>query len=148
MLSPQEVEAHPAYRLTRWLLAHGDELLPVGLVLMGLLFVVCLAGVWLQAGARWIAVFWVWREFLRGLRERRHRGGAGDHSAEYAAYMQSPEWRRRRATILRQHGRRCQECGARGPLDVHHVTYRDLGNERPWQLAALCPDCHRKAHGR
>ena len=62
--------------------------------------------------------------------------------------MGSGGWRRRRAAAIRRAGRRCQRCGARGPLDVHHLTYRTLGRERPGDLLALCESCHGAVHGR
>ena len=140
---------HPAYGATRWLLAHGAELLPVALV-------VCVLGIVLGAsylrvltGAKAIAAAWIWRRFLEGLRSgSRHPGGAGGHSAEYQAVMRSAGWRRRRSQAIRAAGRRCQACGAGGPLDVHHLSYAHLGDERPYELAVLCEGCHRRAHGR
>jgi 5-methylcytosine-specific restriction endonuclease McrA len=60
--------------------------------------------------------------------------------------MQSSGWRRRRAQAIRRAGRRCQQCGAGGPLDVHHRSYGHLGDERPYELVALCPDCHGQVH--
>ena len=147
-MPPQEVENHWGYRLTAWLLHHGDQLLPFALALMAVLFLVCTALVWAQAGARWIAVFWIWREFLRGLRRRRGRGGAGGHSEAYEAYMRSSEWRRRRAQILRRDGRRCRGCGGRAN-HVHHRWYSSpIGEEPAWALESLCEGCHRRAHGR
>jgi hypothetical protein len=149
MLSPQEVEAHWAYRLTRWLLDHGDELLPLSLVLMGLLFLVCLALVWARAGARWIAVYWIWREFLRGLRARRHPGGAGGYSHEYTTFMASPEWRRQRERVLRRDGHRCQGCGGRRGLEAHHLWYaKPLPDTPDWGITTLCAGCHTATHGR
>lgn len=151
MPPPESVEQHWAYRATWWVLHHGDQLLAPGLVLCVLLAAVCLVLVWAQAGARWIVVYWVWRGFLRGLRSRsrsRHPGGGGGHSAEYEAVMRSAGWRRRRAQTIRRAGRRCQECGAGGPLDVHHLTYQHLGDERPWELVAVCERCHQQLHAR
>jgi hypothetical protein len=140
----------------RWVLTHGDALVPVAFVLMGLLLVGMLALAWLQAGARWIAVFWIWRQALAWWRARggasgRRPGGAGghrEHSAEYRAYMRSPAWRRRRARVLRRAGRRCRGC--RGPAkDVHHLWYgTPLGSEPDSALAPLCEECHTRAHSR
>jgi 5-methylcytosine-specific restriction endonuclease McrA len=62
--------------------------------------------------------------------------------------MQSAGWRRRRSQAIRAAGRRCQEYGGGGPLDVHHLSYAHLGDERPWELAALCERCHNRLHGR
>ncbi len=92
-----------------------------------------------------LRAWWRGGSWLGG-RSTDHAGGAGGRSSEYARVMASPGWRRRRREAIRRAGHRCQECGARGPLDVHHLTYRDMGQERPWQLAALCPPCHQAQH--
>jgi hypothetical protein len=145
---------HWLYPPTRWVLAHGDALVPVAFVLMALLLVLFCALAWLQGGARLIVAVWVWRQAMAWWRARRspgRPGGAGghrEHSAEYRAYMRSPAWRRRRARVLRRVGRRCRGCG--GPArDVHHLWYgTPLGTEPDAALAPLCEDCHARAHGR
>jgi hypothetical protein len=137
----------------RWVLAHGEVLVPVAFGLMALLLALLVALAWLQAGARWIAVFWIWRQALAWWRARggasgRRPGGAGghrEHSARYQAVMGSPGWRRRQA--IRHQGRRCAWCGARGRLQGHHLTYARLGREAPGDVVALCPACHARAHG-
>ena len=140
---------HWLYRLPWWALHHGDQLLPVFWGLWVLAIAVALAGAVLQAGARWFVIFSVWRRVRRWWRSRAdHPGGAGGHRVQYQAVMQSAGWRRRRSQAIRQAGRRCQACGARGPLDVHHLSYAHLGEERPYELAVLCEACHQRAHGR
>jgi hypothetical protein len=142
---------HWTYQTGRWLLAHGLALVPVAFVLLLLLAAVLLALAWLQGGARLIVAVWVWRQALAWWRARAptsRPGGAGGRSALYQAVMASSAWRRRRRQALRRAGRRCQRCGARGPLDVHHLTYRALGRERPGDLLALCESCHGALHGR
>ena len=67
------------------------------------------------------------------------------HSQQYTDYMHSPEWSLVRAHILRRAGYRCEFCKAHGRLQVHHLTYRHLGHERPWELVALCKQCHDEA---
>ncbi len=148
MLSPDQVEGHWGYRLTGWLLAHGAQLLVPGLVVCALLVVAAVAYLWFMTGARVIAAGWVWSRFLDGLPHRGGRGSRREQSPEYAAYMASPAWRRRRARVLRRAGRQCQACGTRPAVDVHHLTYAHLGAERPWELLAVCPACHRRLHGR
>jgi hypothetical protein len=141
---------HPAYLVTAWALDHGQALLVLALGLCVLGVLAGAASLWFLTGARVIAAVWIWRRFLAGLSPGRHPGGAGGargHSLEYQAVMQSAGWRRRRSQALRAAGRRCQECGAAGPLDVHHLSYAHLGDERPWELAALCPACHQRHHG-
>lgn len=66
----------------------------------------------------------------------------------YAAYMKSDQWEvRRRAAVVRA-GCKCQLCGHRGKLDVHHNDYRRLGQELPEDLIALCRPCHDRFHGK
>jgi hypothetical protein len=132
----------PAYRLTVWFLEHGAQLAPVVIGLCVVIVVACSALLWFKEGARYI---WAWRQWQSLFRPS---GGAGGHSDRYRRTMQSAGWRRRRAQAIRRAGRRCEECGAGGALDVHHTSYAHLGNERPYELAVLCPTCHQAAHGR
>jgi hypothetical protein len=131
-----------AYRLTIWLLQHGAVLTPVAIGLCFLVVVACSALLWFQSGARYI---WAWRQWQSLFRPS---GGAGGHTMLYRRTMQSTGWRRRRAQAIRRAGHRCEECGARGPLDVHHLSYRHLGDERPYELTVLCPACHQAVHRR
>lgn len=103
---------------------------------------------------------------------------------DYRAYMASDEWFARRAQALRRSGQtpKCEWCGISGTsyknprssldskdrkrrvehangLNVHHVTYKRLGNETPDDLIVLCEGwlhwlkydsdyggCHERAH--
>lgn len=71
-----------------------------------------------------------------------------DHSvnSNYQAYLQSPTWKANRADAVRRAGNRCQLCKSRGPLEVHHNSYADIGNERPEDLIVLCRSCHEVFH--
>jgi 5-methylcytosine-specific restriction protein A len=61
----------------------------------------------------------------------------------------------RKYAILRSRGR-CEACGAPPPfvddngqgfLEVHHITrLADDGIDSPENIAAICPNCHRRAH--
>jgi 5-methylcytosine-specific restriction endonuclease McrA len=65
----------------------------------------------------------------------------------YSAYLETDHWQAVRARALRRAGRRCQICGARGRLDVHHNTYVRRGRELNSDVVALCRDCHDLYHG-
>ena len=42
----------------------------------------------------------------------------------------------------------CERCGVDGEeLELHHVTYQNLGDERDDDLELLCAGCHGRAHG-
>jgi 5-methylcytosine-specific restriction endonuclease McrA len=52
-----------------------------------------------------------------------------------------------RHSILRRDGWRCQSCGSRLGLEVHHITPRSqLGNDAEENLITLCWECHRRIH--
>lgn len=67
---------------------------------------------------------------------------------EYLEFLKSDKWKdtaRKRAEIDNY---TCQFCGCKGtvqnPLEIHHVTYRNLGHEDvDKDLVTLCHVCHR-----
>lgn len=61
-------------------------------------------------------------------------------------YLKSDHWRARRVALLVAKGNRCQLCLAEGDLDVHHMTYRNLGSEKDSELRVLCRKCHDGVH--
>lgn len=66
-------------------------------------------------------------------------------SIQYLTYINSAAWRTRRQRAIERAGRRCQVCGERKRLQVHHVSYDHLGCERDEDLTALCWWCHQWA---
>ena len=60
-------------------------------------------------------------------------------------YYKSEEWETKRLFALRRAQHRCDKCGSKGPLQVHHLTYDRIYNERPEDLEVLCNKCHEKA---
>jgi 5-methylcytosine-specific restriction endonuclease McrA len=63
-------------------------------------------------------------------------------SVEYVRYMRSTDWKAKRLFALHLAGYRCQLCGGRGRLQVHHNTYERFGHELMSDLIVLCGDCH------
>jgi 5-methylcytosine-specific restriction endonuclease McrA len=62
-----------------------------------------------------------------------------------------------RAAVNRRADGRCEDCGERVPLELHHLRYLKVvvpgdgpwdidGYEEPDDLAALCRDCHHRRH--
>lgn len=69
---------------------------------------------------------------------------------EYQVYLASPHWRDTRKAAIERARYRCEECAAHIDyvyLEVHHLHYHTVGNERPEDLQVLCKPCHRIAHG-
>ena len=76
----------------------------------------------------------------RPMRTRRRR------SLLYVVYLHSPLWRLRRRIWIVRAGGRCQRCGSRRRLTIHHRTYQRLGHERRADVTVLCWHCHRRHH--
>jgi len=52
-----------------------------------------------------------------------------------------------RQQILRRDGWRCQSCGARSNLEVHHRQFRShSGDDSELNLITLCKACHTGVH--
>lgn len=64
---------------------------------------------------------------------------------DYKGYLKSPEWLELRKKQLRNQ-KVCQACGTEKRLNVHHMTYRRLGNEKLKNLKTLCKECHFELH--
>ena len=49
--------------------------------------------------------------------------------------------------VLQRDGWRCQHCGGRTNLHVHHIQLRSqLGDDAKENLMTLCSDCHDQIH--
>ncbi len=65
----------------------------------------------------------------------------------YRDYLQTPEWKERRAARLKAARYSCQVCNARNiTLNVHHRTYVRRGEEFARDLIVLCEGCHKLFH--
>jgi len=60
---------------------------------------------------------------------------------DYYEYIQSDEWAEK-SKAIRSSILKCQLCGAATDLQVHHNSYKNLGNEPPEDLIVLCKSCH------
>lgn len=64
-------------------------------------------------------------------------------TAEYLAYLASPEWLAKRKRILaRDGGFWCEWCVNAEAVEVHHLHYRRFGREDDDDLMAVCRLCH------
>lgn len=61
---------------------------------------------------------------------------------EYKQYMQSKEWKSRRLQALERDDYRCRVCNSTLRLEVHHRTYKRLGDELSNDITTLCKLCH------
>ena len=67
----------------------------------------------------------------------------------YDGYLESDEWKARRATARDNVNGECQLCfkaiGNKGVL--HHINYDNLFNENENDCIYICWDCNRDRHG-
>lgn len=66
----------------------------------------------------------------------------------YNIFLQSDYWKKVRQIKIEQTGRKCQICGSRKELSVHHNSYAHHYQEHKHleDLVVLCRNCHKKFH--
>lgn len=65
----------------------------------------------------------------------------------YNDYLASSIWTTRRRRYFDEGGATaCFVCDSSVNLNVHHTTYRNLGDERFCELVSLCRRCHKELH--
>ena len=64
----------------------------------------------------------------------------------YKAYLHSKDWKKKRAKVLYRDGNKCVLCKTENRLEVHHITYKNLGDEPLIDLVTLCRSCHQNVH--
>lgn len=64
----------------------------------------------------------------------------------YSNYLQTDHWKRFRDSIIKSR-KKCECCGAVEPImNVHHISYSNVGKEKGADVALLCVDCHKYIH--
>lgn len=74
-----------------------------------------------------------------------------DWWSQYTRYLQSPEWKNKRALVLKRDEYKCQACLEGYATQVHHKSYDFVdmkGNEPAFDLVAVCVPCHDKIEAR
>ena len=67
---------------------------------------------------------------------------------DYTEYINSLDWKRKRQGFIARAGYVCQRCGAKYEdvtLQVHHLHYHTLGEEKGFDVEVLCINCHKIA---
>jgi 5-methylcytosine-specific restriction endonuclease McrA len=83
---------------------------------------------------------------MRQMRTRKQRK-KNYLSDKYRNYIASIEWQAFRNLILKERGRKCEKCGvSQVKLQVHHLTYVNLGHEKFEDVQVLCKPCHDAIH--
>lgn len=63
----------------------------------------------------------------------------------WAAYMKSPDWKRKRIEAFSFYGRKCLHCG-NPAVQVHHLRYDMIGREPLTDLEVVCYETHQTIH--
>jgi hypothetical protein len=63
----------------------------------------------------------------------------------YVQHLNSKEWQIIRRSLIRRR-QRCEGCRMTDNLQVHHGSYKHVGDERFNELFLLCSDCHNVLH--
>lgn len=64
----------------------------------------------------------------------------------YADYLKTAHWRKTRNSALTRAGWKCGRCQSNVGLQVHHLSYERVGEERDADLEVLCKSCHEGLH--
>lgn len=86
----------------------------------------------------------IWNE----VRETKRTAESSEWWDRYDAHLSSEVWREKREAVLLRDGHLCQGCLSRKAEEVHHLTYKNLGNELLFELVSLCHECHSRSHDR
>lgn len=67
----------------------------------------------------------------------------------YNDYINSDLWKHRKEAykIMRSNDFKCDICGIKNNLEVHHKHYENVTNETAKDLMLLCHKCHGVKHG-
>lgn len=65
----------------------------------------------------------------------------------YPDYLASSIWKERRNHLIEKKGK-CEICGKTKRLEVHHLSYENVGDEKERDLQVLCRSCHQKQHSK
>lgn len=74
---------------------------------------------------------------------------SGEVANNYREYLDTGHWQdvRKRYRESKLNKGKCVVCERKDkPLDLHHKTYKRLGNEYLRDFIYLCRDCHEKTH--
>jgi 5-methylcytosine-specific restriction endonuclease McrA len=71
----------------------------------------------------------------------------GEWWDQYNEHLASEKWQALRQLVFKRDQGICQGCYAAAATQVHHLTYKNVGDEFLWELIAICDECHERYHG-
>lgn len=70
----------------------------------------------------------------------------GEVVYNYKDYLQTKHWLMKKAEFMKNVKRECVMCQGDKYIHVHHMTYKNVGNEKLDELVYLCWNCHKYLH--
>jgi len=64
----------------------------------------------------------------------------------YNRHLKSEKWKAIREKVLKRANHICEGCLEEKATQVHHLDYKNVGDELLFQLVAICDVCHDKCH--
>lgn len=64
----------------------------------------------------------------------------------YDVYLASDAWAHKKSKVMQRANGMCEGCGDEKAQEVHHKTYKNVGDEFLFELVALCNTCHDRYH--
>jgi len=61
-------------------------------------------------------------------------------------YFQTNVWKLKRELVLSRSDGICEMCDSKKIVDIHHLNYESLGQERLDSLLGVCRECHNDLH--
>jgi len=79
---------------------------------------------------------------------QRRRNYLALHNITYEDYLKTDHWKdvRKRYWKSKLHNGKCYACQKGVELQLHHKTYRRMGNEWLNDFCLLCAQCHKDTH--
>ena len=86
-------------------------------------------------------------EIWQAIRAEKYKNESVRWRKDYVDYLSSERWKQKRKIALERDGYKCQGCLTKAASEVHHLSYKNIGNELLFELVSLCHDCHKRIHG-
>lgn len=80
------------------------------------------------------------------IKKKRNRTKLAKIPRSYKIYIKSVFWEKRKNDWYRKYGKSCKACLHTKYINLHHMFYKNYGNESDDHLVALCLDCHAEFH--
>lgn len=70
----------------------------------------------------------------------------GEQFLNYKDYLKGLHWSIFKTKYFQYHKKECSICGKKYGIQLHHLTYDNIGNETFDDVICVCGECHDKIH--